>query len=120
MREEISALAGPRQWGDTRESWLSRVPRAVKGALRTDGETVPYRMVKALWYGEIKDPEHAAARDIRKAAQIVQAKQQALELASKYRAVIGGIGNAANPNLFGDEIARLERVARLLCGEPGA
>ncbi len=54
VRNEISIVAGSREWGDTRESWLARVPRKVS--------TVTFRTVKALWYGEIDDPEHWAAR----------------------------------------------------------
>lgn len=119
MREEISELAGPREWGDTRQSWLSKVPRAVKRALGTEGETVTHRMVKSIWYGQLRDPDHYAVRDVRRAAQIVQAQKRALELASQYRTLIGGM-NAVDPSLYRDEIARLERVARLLCGEGGA
>jgi hypothetical protein len=45
VRREIAIVAGPKDWGDTRESWLARVPRRVT--------TVTFRTVKALWYGEI-------------------------------------------------------------------
>ncbi|MGJ4954604.1 hypothetical protein ACQR1H_03090 [Bradyrhizobium sp. HKCCYLRH2015] len=118
MRTEISILAGPRQWGDTRESWLSRVPRAVKDTLRTRVETVSFRTVKSLWYGEISDPEHHAARDVRKAAEIMQARKDALSLVGRYRSIIGGL-NAKNPDFYREDIARLERVARMLCGGGG-
>jgi hypothetical protein len=30
VRREIAIVAGPKDWGDTRESWLGRVPRKVK------------------------------------------------------------------------------------------
>lgn len=63
VRTEIAIVAGPREWGDTRESWLGRVPRRVS--------TVTFRTVKALWYGEITDPQHWAARDIREAAKAI-------------------------------------------------
>ena len=115
MREFISVVAGPRQWGDTRESWLASVPRAVKRELGTAKETVPYRMVKALWYGEINNPDHHAARDVRRAAEIVKARNDAQTLAAKYQSLVGAM-NANNPGIYGEEIARLERVARLLCG----
>lgn len=115
MREEIAFVAGPKNWGDTRESWLSRVPRAVKKLLDTETETVSFRAVKALWYGEVRDREHHAARDIRRAAELMKARQEALALALQYRDVIGGLGEL-DKNLFGEEIARLERVARMLGG----
>ncbi|WP_316196311.1 MULTISPECIES: hypothetical protein [unclassified Bradyrhizobium] len=116
MRTEIAILAGPRRWGDTRESWLARVPRTIKEVLKTRTETVSFRMVKGLWYGEINDPEHHAARDVRRAAGIIAARNEALALAEKYRALIGGM-NATDPNFYREDIARLERVARMLCGE---
>jgi hypothetical protein len=115
MRKEIAFVAGPREWGDTRESWLSRVPRAVRNALGTEKETVAYRMVKALWYGEITDPQHHAARDIRRAAEIIEARKDALSLARKYHTLIGAM-DATDPNFYRAEIDRLERVARMLCG----
>src|SRR4051794_19589192 len=115
MREEISCVAGPRQWGDTRESWLSRVPREVKKLLGTQGETVSFRAVKSLWYGEIADREHHTARDVRRAAEIVKARNDAQALAAKYQTLVGAM-NAKNPGMYSEDIARLERVARLLCG----
>ncbi|ACF01553.1 hypothetical protein Rpal_3047 [Rhodopseudomonas palustris TIE-1] len=120
MREEIAELAGPRTWGDTRQSWLSRVPRAVKRVLGTTGETVSYRAIKSLWYGEITDPEHHAARDVRRAAQIVRAQKSASELASHFENLIGGVNAADGANLYRDEIARLERVVSLLRGQSSA
>lgn len=119
MREEISCVAGPRLWGDTRESWLSRVPRMVKKALQTERETVSFRAVKSIWYGEIADPDHHSARDIRRAADIIRARQETLALAQKYQAIIGGM-RGADENFYCAEIDRLERVARMLCGVPGA
>jgi hypothetical protein len=115
MRKEISIVAGPREWGDTRESWLSRVPKAVRKVLGTQKETVTFRTVRSLWYGSISDPEHHAARDIRRAAEIIKARGDALALAKKYESVIGGM-NAADADFYREDIARLERVARLLCG----
>lgn len=115
MRNEIECVAGPRQWGDTRESWLSRVPRAVKRLLATDRETVSFRTVKSLWYGEITDNEHHAARDVRRAADIIRARKHALDLAQKYQTIIGGM-SAADKDFFSEDIARLERVVRQLGG----
>jgi hypothetical protein len=116
MREEIAFVAGPKNWGDTRESWLNRVPRAVKKLLGTETETVSFRAVKALWYGEIENREHHAARDIRRAADLIKARQEALTLARQYQTIIGGL-RAADPDFYSAEITRLEHVARLLgCG----
>lgn len=115
MRTEFELLIGPRGWGDTRASWLARVPKAVKRALGTERETVSHRTAKAIWYGEISDPDHHAVRDIKTAATITAAKRETAALAEKYKGLIGAL-DAANPDLYRAEIDRLERVARLLCG----
>ena len=108
MRREIAIVAGPRDWGDTRESWLARVPRKVK--------TVSFRTVKALWYGEITDPNHWAARDIRREAELIEAKREAAALADQYQQIAGGL-RGTDENFFGEEIARLERLARIISGQ---
>lgn len=100
VRKEIAIVAGPRDWGDTRESWLARVTRRVP--------TVTFRTVKALWYGEISDPMHWAARDIRRAAEIIEARREASALASRYRTIIGGM-RAKDEDFYSAEIDRLER-----------
>jgi hypothetical protein len=105
VRREIAIVAGPKDWGDTRESWLGRVPRKVK--------TVSFRTVKALWYGEITDPEHWAARDIRREAELIEARKEAAELASQFQQIAGGMRDA-DSDLYRTEIDRLERIARLL------
>jgi hypothetical protein len=101
VRKEIAIVAGPRGWGDTRESWLAIVPRKVT--------TVTFRTVKALWYGEIADPAHWAARDIRRAAELIEARKEASALIAKYQTMIGGL-RAADEDFYRSEIDRLERV----------
>jgi hypothetical protein len=105
VRREIAIVAGPKDWGDTRESWLARVPRRVT--------TVTFRTVKALWYAEINDPNHWAARDIRREAELIESRRETAALASQYQSIIGGL-RAADENLYRQEIDRLERIARLL------
>ena len=105
VRREIAIVAGPKDWGDTRESWLARVPRKVP--------TVSFRTVKALFYGEIDDPMHWAARDIRRAAELIEARKEATALAAQYQSIAGGM-RAQDENFYSTEIDRLERVARAL------
>jgi len=105
VRREIAIVAGPKDWGDTRESWLARVPRKVK--------TVSFRTVKALWYSEIEDPEHWAARDIRREAELIEARKEAASLASQFQNIAGGM-RATDQDFFRTEIDRLERIARQL------
>lgn len=107
VRKEIAVVAGPKDWGDTRESWLARVPRKVP--------TVTFRTVKALFYGEIDDPDHWAARDIRRAAEIIQARKEASALADQFQTIAGGM-RARDENFYSAEIDRLERIARIIGG----
>jgi hypothetical protein len=105
VRKTIAVVAGPRDWGDTRESWLARVPRRVP--------TVTFRTVKALWYGEIVDPDHWAARDIRRAAQLIEGRKEAAALAAQYQSILGGL-NARDPDFHSPDIAALVSALRAL------
>ncbi len=105
VRTEIAIIAGPKDWGDTRESWLARVPRKVS--------TVSFRTVKALWYGEIQDADHWAARDIRRAAEAIQAQRAAATLADKYQSIAGAL-RVQDPEFHQPQIDRLEYVIRRL------
>jgi hypothetical protein len=73
--------------------------------------TVTFRTVKALWYGEITDPMHWAARDIRRAAEAIEARREASSLAAHYDQIVGGM-RAIDPDFYRAEIDRLECVAR--------
>ncbi len=115
MRKEIAIIAGPKNWGDTRESWLANVPRIVRKALSTEKETVTFRTVKALFYGEIDDPNHWAARDISRAAQIIEARNEAAALAGQYQEMARGM-HAVDESVYRKEIDRLERLARIIGG----
>lgn len=108
MRKEIAILAGPRDWGVTRESWLARVPEKVK--------TVSHRTVKALWYGEISDPDHWAARDIRRAVELMEARQEAAERADQLANLIAGL-SATDAPFHEPTIAALVGALRNLRGE---
>ena len=107
MRKEIAIVAGPREWGDTRESWLARVPRRVN--------TVTFRTVKALWYHEIKDPEHWAARDIRREADRIEAeaKRKRVSIAADLQTIIAGL-NASAPDVHEPTVAALILALRTL------
>jgi hypothetical protein len=108
MRKEIAILAGPRGWDDTRESWLNRVCTAVP--------TVSYRTVKALWYGEIQDPEHWAIRDIRRAVAVIEAQQHANALAGQLASLLSGC-DPANPAHDRASTAALVSALRALRGQ---
>lgn len=98
VRTEISIVAGSREWGDTRESWLARVSRRVP--------TVTFRTVKALWYGKIDDPNHWAARDIRRAAELIAARQEASALASQLESIARSL-NAKDEDFYSADVSAL-------------
>jgi hypothetical protein len=56
MQELVAAVAGPREWGDTRQSWIARAARRAG---------ISFRQAKSIFYGEITDPEHKAVRRLR-------------------------------------------------------
>jgi hypothetical protein len=108
MRKEIAILAGPREWDQTRASWLNQVVSAVP--------TVTHRTVKALWYGEIKNPDHWAAREIRRAVEIRQAQIEAASLAKQLESIISGL-NVTDADFHKPSTAALVSALRALRGQ---
>jgi hypothetical protein len=108
MRKEIAFLAGPRDWGVTRESWLARVIEKVP--------TVTHRTVKSLWYGEITDEDHWAARDIKRAVDVIRAQREAAALAEQLQSLITGL-NVTDENFHQPTVAALIGTLRQLRGE---
>jgi hypothetical protein len=108
MRREIAILAGPREWGETRASWLDKVKPFVP--------KVSHRTIKALWYGEIKDPDHWAARDIRRAVELIETQRQAAALARQLETIISGL-NVSDPEFHKPSTAALVSALRSLRGQ---
>lgn len=106
MRELVAAVAGPREWGDTRESWLARAARRAN---------VSYRQAKALFYGEITDPEHKAARRMRIAA----GRHEAEQLAHRFETLAVAL-DVRDAGFHSPDIAALVHAARALRGLAGA
>lgn len=70
--------------------------------------------MKALWYGEIDDPMHWAARDIRRTAELIELGRQETEaLAAQYQTIIGGL-HARDPDFHSEDIASLVDAVRAL------
>jgi hypothetical protein len=102
MRNLVAAVAGPRQWGDTRESWLARAARRAG---------VSYRQAKALFYGEIIDADHRTARRMREAA----GQHEAEQLAQRFEALAGSL-QSRDADFHGSDVAALVDAARALRG----
>lgn len=58
MHDGIKTLAGPRQWNDTRESWLARGARAAG---------ISFRAARAFYYREWADPRASVVDSVRAA-----------------------------------------------------
>ena len=101
MREFVVAVAGPRQWADTRQSWLARAARKAG---------ISYRQCKSLFYGEITDPNHRSARLMRDAAE-----QKAGALASQFETLASRM-NATDPDFYRSDVLALVDAARALRG----
>jgi hypothetical protein len=83
----VAMLAGERRWGDTRESWFVRAADKAK-----DPKLLPYRMIRALYYGEITDTEHPSMIALKNAAERFEIEDLADRLekmAHRLRALLG-------------------------------
>src|ERR1039458_4480425 len=91
MKREIAILAGPRGWGDTRESWLARIPEKVPG--------LSHRIVKSLWYGEVEDG-HWAAIEIRNAVDLIETQRKIARLTEQYEKISRNL-LIIDPDIYG-------------------
>lgn len=105
MRDVIATVAGPRTWNDTRESWLARAARRAN---------ISYRSAKSLWYGEINDAEHKAARRMVKAAE-QHGRDEARELAGRFESIAVALG-ATDADFHREDVVALLYAARALRG----
>jgi hypothetical protein len=100
----VTEVGGPMQANDTRESWLSRAARRSR---------VSYRQIKALYYGQTKDPRTSVALGVLSAAE--KARKEASELASRFESLAGAM-NASDEDFFGPDVLALIDAARRLRG----
>jgi hypothetical protein len=100
----IESLAGP--YAGNRKSWLAAVAKATG---------VSYRTVKSLWYREIDDEDHLAAKAIKQKAVRLKAQQEAKDLATQFETIAGGL-NASDPDFYSADITALVHASRILRG----
>lgn len=103
-QEIITEVAGPMQVNDTRESWLARAARRSR---------ISYRQIKALYYGQTKDPRTSVAIGVLSAAD--KARAEASELASRFENLAGSL-NAKDENFYSADVLALIDAARRLRG----
>lgn len=107
VREAINVIAGPRDWGDTRESWLDKAARKSK--------TISTRMMRSLWTGEVHNENHWAVREVKRQAELAKARRDATDLATRYEEIAGGL-NAKDADFHSSDVAALINAARILRG----
>lgn len=105
MREAVAVVAGPREFGDNRKSWLARAARRAN---------ISYRAAKQLFYGEITDPEHKAARRMVEAAR-QHGAIEAQGLADVFERTAAAM-RLTDPDFYGADVAALVDAARALRG----
>lgn len=106
-QDEITAIAGPRNSNDTRESWLAR-------AARKSG--ISFWHVKALFYGQLTDPKYSIASKIISAAdraRIQEARRDADQLANIYQAAAVSLARV-DEDFHRTSIDALVEAARIL------
>lgn len=103
-QSEIIAIAGPKRSGDTWESWLARAARKSQST---------FWHVKALFYGELKDPKYSVAYKVLSAAE--KARAEASALASQFESIAGSL-NAKDADFYSPDVLALIDAARALRG----
>lgn len=110
VREAMIEIAGKPGHGEQLD-WFDTIAEA---------SNLSARAVRSLWRNEISDDNHRAAIAVRRAAQeakrdreIAKARQEASALANQYQQIVGGM-RARDEDFFSAEIARLERLIRVI------
>ncbi len=105
-KDTIATFAGP--CDGNRKAWFARAARLAG---------VSIRQIRALWYGEIKDPRHSVASSVLGAmerAQSETARGQNVETANHLRAYAQRL-SATDEEFYREEINRALNAADLLC-----
>lgn len=105
--DEIGAIAG--SYDGNRKSWLARAARVA---------SVPYRQIKSLYYGEIKNPRFETALAIMEAAKqarLKEAARNAHQVADIYRRRAEALA-VTDPDFHCEQINALLIAARILSG----
>ena len=102
MRELCIVVAAPRPL-EPQKIWFVRGARMA---------AISFRQFKAVFRGEIKDPEHKSVRRLRAAAER-KGKDEAAELAQRFASIAEAM-NAADQDFYREDVAALLYAARAL------
>jgi hypothetical protein len=115
LRGLLAVVAGPREWTDTRESWLNRAARRAG---------ISFRQAKACFYNEHTNPNSPSARKLRDAAAKAGVAE-ARALAEQFETIARAL-DAADADFFSSDrdallhaagVLRRVGVARIADGE---
>lgn len=104
-RDLIAAVAGPREWSDTRQSWLNRAAKRAG---------LSYRTIRGIFYGEIDKPDHPCMRLLE-----IEAASRMASLAGRYERLARSM-DAADADFFRADALALIDAARALRDGAGA
>jgi len=106
VRTAITTLAGSGYFPTEQSLW---------NAAARKSKVISYRMIKSLWYNEIKNEDHWAKREVRRLAELEAAQKEARDLASQFETIAGGL-NAKDADFHSQDVAALVHAARILRG----
>ncbi|OAF05440.1 hypothetical protein AYJ54_00610 [Bradyrhizobium centrolobii] len=106
VRQAMIDVAGsPPGYGE-QPRWLTAVAKQIGTS---------YRTARSLWLGEIDDPDHWAAKAVKREAAIAKAKREAAELAKQFENLAGKL-NAKHQDIYSADVAALLDAARVIRG----
>lgn len=107
VRSAIITVAGSHpEWGGQKR-WLMNAAKKVQG--------VSFRTMRSLWLNEISDPNHWAAREVKRQAEIIKARREAADLATQFESIAGAM-NATDPDFYSADATALLQAARIVRG----
>ena len=84
--------------------WLNKIAKAAG---------ISFRTARSLWFEEIKDPNHLAARAVRQQAQIEEARRDAAVVANFFNSHAQALSNI-DPDFHREQINAFVEAARIV------
>ena len=105
-REAMITLAGSPPMHGELPRWLTKVAKA---------SGISFRTARSLWNGEIKNPDHLAAKAVRQKAQILEAQRDAAVVANFFNSRAQALANI-DPDFHRGDIDAFVAAARAVGG----
>jgi hypothetical protein len=105
-RDAMIGLAGRPPMHGELPRWLESVAKSVG---------ISFRTARAIWNGEISNPDHLAIKELKRLAVVESARREAALLAQRFETIAGGL-NAKDPDFHSADVSALVHAARILRG----